>query len=416
MPSVQIKVEDGTPLAASFEIPRRYTPYVEKSSQAPVHVKVEEDAAPPAASPEKPRHYPSFSAFTEKWSQSSLRVPSPLAEEFYRSTIVKVEGEEALVHKKGLPLLCHDCERSADLIDKEKPPSETPRDLASPQPVSAIKTEAEPSPGYYIPTGAHKAKSTAPSVFSIINHQIPPTTDPSRLYHEARSPGRCTGTSSPTPCRPNTELSYLLPVTPTPFSTPNAPVNPYNRPAHLHCVPGSLLEGMRRRTKWGNRDIRDNTDDKERRARQAKQEKRAKQYKKAKQAEPATQLRSAPPAENVAENQHENPNEGAKNPEHGKTCTWYKMPFCRCCVCIMVVGSKLLRNVFVPSVVAVPRPHRNTSMIPTPKGWARRKKWWHLQRCKQPRQNVERLVDDESHAVRRIEFYAPGRVVVDREV
>jgi hypothetical protein len=55
-------------------------------------------------------------------------------------------------------------------------------------------------------------------------------------------------------------------------------------------------------------------------------------------------------------------------------------------------------------------------MIPTPKGWARRKKWWHLQRCKQPRQNVERLVDDESHAVRRIEFYAPGRVVVDREV
>jgi hypothetical protein len=169
---------------------------------------------------------------------------------------------------------------------------------------------------------------------------------------------------------------------------------------------------MRRRTKWGNRQIRDNADDKDRRARQAKQEKRAKQHKKTEREGPVIQSGSVPPVENDAENDAEDHHEisqgAAKNPEHGTTCAWYKIPFCKCCVCIMVVGTRLVRNIFVPSLVAVPRPCRTTSMVPTPNGWARRKKRWHLQRCKELPQDIDEAKRDE--------FYHSGRRVVVREI
>ena len=436
---IRIKTEDGAPLAASLEIPRRQTSRVRSPSQTPVKVKVEdveedvdedaeEDVVPVIVNTETPRRFPSFSEFQEAWSRSPLRVPTPLAREFYRCMIVKRESDELLGSEDGMPLLCHDCDRSAGIHTK-KPPTEASCDLCSPSPRSVVKfkEEAELLSGRHIPAGAYKAETISPSASPRIQHQTHPATNQSRLYHEARFSGRNTATSPPT-CRPDTEFSYLLPVTPTPFSTPNAPINPYNRPAHLHCIPGSLLEGMHRRTRWGRRDIWDKQDDKERRKRRAKHEKRAKQRKQAKQDKPVKQAARIPAripqspsarlAEYVAEDEHEISHETSHEEAesgHEQTCAWYKIPFCKCCACIMVVGTKLLRSIFIPSLVVVPRPCRTTSMIPKPKRWVRKRKWCHLQKSSKRRDGQE-VIGDESHAARRHELFIPGRVVVVREI
>ncbi|KAG9193824.1 hypothetical protein G6011_03859 [Alternaria panax] len=427
---VRIKVEEGSPLAASLEMPRHRTSHAGPSFQALVRVKVEEveESAPPlAATPEKPRRYPSFSAFQEKWSQSPLRVPTPLAEEFYRSMIVKRESDEVLGSEDGIPPLCHDCDRSAGLHTK-KPSTQAPHDSLSPSPrsvvnikreaepsqrVSAIKTEAKSSHRYHVPAGTYKVETKTPSASSKIQHQVPLIKSQSRLYQEARIPDRSTTTPSPAP-RPDTELSYLLPITPTPFSTPNAPVNPYNRPAHLHYIPGSLLEGMQRRTKWSARKITDNNNnnDTEKRDRQTKQEKRVQQCKQADRDRQAKQTSRVPvprsqplPArltEYVAESEAGILDGEAGTQTQGATCAWYKIPFCRCCACVVVGGTKLMCNMVVPSLTTVPCSSQT----------GKKKKWWRTRKCSKRRA----VVRSESHAARRSEFHVSEREVVVREV
>jgi hypothetical protein len=54
-------------------------------------------------------------------------------------------------------------------------------------------------------------------------------------------------------------------------------------------------------------------------------------------------------------------------------------------------------------------------MKPKSKGWARKRKWCHLQKISK-RRDVQEVIGDESHAARRHEFFIPGRVVVVREI
>ncbi|KAI4949290.1 hypothetical protein J4E91_005028 [Alternaria rosae] len=112
-----------------------------------VRVKVEDKSAP-----DTPPSYPSF---TTVWSKSPLRVPTTIADQFYRSTIVKKESEDILLHRDVLSLRSQTSGPSIS-SSYRRSPVEAFRDFDASHPASKLKIEEEPEKGYYIPTGASK--------------------------------------------------------------------------------------------------------------------------------------------------------------------------------------------------------------------------------------------------------------------
>jgi hypothetical protein len=292
-----------------------------------VRIKVEDKD-----SPETPQRYPSFTA---TWSKSPVRVPTPVAEQFYRSAIVKKEGEEASVSRHGLSLHSHTSGPSAS-SSYNRLAAKAFHDFDASHPASKIKTEAEPSTACYIPKGASRIKHEAQSPCPETHHQNSPYAHPITLHHEvpiknypstdsspALSRTRSHCTVAPTPeLRSETDFSYLQPITPTPFSTPYGVANPYAHSPPSYYIPGSLLEGWKRRARWGHRNRR------------------------AKRALPVLQSRCVPPVGNADEDKGVEAEEGG----HGGKCVWYKVPLGQCCEWIRGIKGKCER--------------------------ARKKKWW----------------------------------------
>ena len=318
-----------------------------------VHIKVEDKA-----DLETPPHYPSF---TTAWSKSPLRVPTPLAEQFYRSTVVKKESDVSLVHRDVLSLRSQTSGPSVSSSYKRFA-VETFRDFDASHPASKVKIEEEPEKGYYIPTGASKVKHEAASSSTNIHHRPSPTDYPNP-YHRApvkhdpasnsspdlrRTRSHCT--VAPTPeLRSETKFSYLQPITPTPFSTPYGLVNPYPPDPSSYLVSGSLIEGVQRRTKWGQRD------------RRTKRQPRA------------LQPRGAPAAEGVSGGRQNATKAGAEGTGSGGKCAWYRLSLCKCSKWICCIKAKCSR--------------------------AAKTKWW--QRSKQHQYTTERREDSGFYVVRR---------------
>jgi hypothetical protein len=98
---------------------------------------------------------------------------------------------------------------------------------------------------------------------------------------------------------------------------------------------------MKRRTKWGISNDR-----------------------RAKQTGLILQARCALSAQNVRENTDEVSQEKREIVNQGKTCTWYKVPFCKCCRWRRVLRIKC-------------------------SGGGGKRKWWRLQTCKGCQHDVE---------------------------
>ncbi|KAI4678490.1 uncharacterized protein J4E84_008746 [Alternaria hordeiaustralica] len=319
-----------------------------------VHIKVEDKA-----DLETPPHYPSF---TTAWSKSPLRVPTPLAEQFYRSTVVKKESDVSLVHRDVLSLRSQTSGPSVSSSYKRFA-VETFRDFDASHPASKVKIEEEPEKGYYIPTGASKVKHEAASSSSNVHHRRHTPTNYAGSYYKApvkedpashsspdlrRTRSHCA--VAPTPeLRSETKFSYLQPITPTPFSTPYGLVNPYPPDPSSYLVPGSLIEGVQRRTKWGQRDRR------------------------TKRQPPALQPRGAPVTEGVASDKQNATKAGAEGTGSGGKCAWYKLSLCKCSKWISCIKAKCER--------------------------AAKEKWW--QSSKQHQYTTERREDSGFYVVRR---------------
>lgn len=319
-----------------------------------VRVKVEDKSDPGI-----PPRYPSF---TTTWSTSPLRVPTPIADQFYRSTIVKKESEDVLLHRDVLSLRSQTSGPSISSSYKRSAVKAF-RDFDASHPASKIKIEEEPEKGYYIPTRASKIKHEAASSSTNLRHCHHTPTDYSSSYHKApvkecpasrsspdlkRTRSHCT--VAPTPeLRSETKFSYLQPITPTPFSTPYGFVNPYPPDSSLYYISGSSLEGVRRRTKWGQRD------------------------KRTKRVPPVLQPRSAPVAGDVADGRQDATQAGAEGTGSGGKCAWYRLSLCKCCNWIRCIKAKCSR--------------------------AAKRRWW--QKSKQHQYTTERREDSGFYVVRR---------------
>jgi hypothetical protein len=301
--------------------------------------------------------------------------------------MIKTEDEEASADNGALLLLDRDLDELTGIIDKLstlKPlcKSETPQ--------RDVKVEGcSLSQAYYIPTGASEARPSVPAVSSSAVRVTYKQTPPSDAYHHRQTNSispldlnaleqRCAKTS-PTP-RPGTELSYLKPLTPTPFSTPYGLVNPSPYAANLHCVSGSLLEGLRRRTRWGNK------------------------TRPAKQAALGTQARNGLPVERLYGIENEMSGELEGDAEQKKTCAWYKLLFCKCCKWSMTAIPQSSKSITAPPVSTSPplsklksgvvlrgqgtiqrqiRVASSSLSVPASKG-VRKKRWWQFRERKLP--------------------------------
>jgi hypothetical protein len=322
----------------------------------PVRIKAE-NASPQAPNLKIPQRHPSRA---NRKPRPPIRVPSPVAEQFYRSATRKPQEREKLPDgKKALAL--------------SQQPTQPISDHEIPQLDVKVKLQTS-SHEYYIPTGASDGNFSTQVVSSGNAHVRDSASLPSdgvehRLTEsistlDLNAPGQRHRIASPTP-RPGTGFSYLKPLTPTPFSTPYGFVNPSPYAANLHLVSGSLLEGMRRRTKWGDR------------------------AKLPKQTTLTTQARDEPPAERQCEVESNTENEDEEREHETKTCGWYKLPFCKCCTIAAIPQSSNASPPLphVESAVVLRdektsrRQMRDASLpctvIPASKGM-RRRKWWQL--------------------------------------
>ncbi|KAI4650952.1 hypothetical protein J4E93_003309 [Alternaria ventricosa] len=308
-----------------------------------VHIKVEDKA-----DPDTPPRYPSF---TTAWSKSPLRVPTPIAEQFYRSTVVKKESDVSLVHRDVLSLRSQTSGPSVSSSYKRFA-VETFRDFDASHPASKVKIEEEPEKGYYIPTGTSKIKHEEASSSTNVHHRYPSSYRKAPVKHEPasrsspdlrRTRSHCTVATAPE-LRSESKFSYLQPITPTPFSTPYGLVNPYPPDPSTYLISGSLLEGVQRRTKWGQRDRRTKR-----------------------------QPRGVPAAEGAASDKKNATKAGAEGTGSGGKCAWYKSSLCICSKWISCIKAKCSR--------------------------AAKKKWW--QRSKQHQYTTERREDSGFYVVRR---------------
>jgi hypothetical protein len=330
-----------------------------------------ENAPPQAPSLEVPQRNPSH---VNRRHRSQIRIPSPVAEQFYRSAFVKPEEEDKLPDGKEVPPLSQECTKPT--IDHEIPQ----RDVK-------VKLQG-PSHAHYIPTGASDGRFLGQAILSRNSH-VPdsaslPTYGSDGLRHgvtdstsllDLNTPEQGDSTASPAP-RPGTEFSYLKPLTPTPFSTPYGFVNLSPYAANLHFVSGSLLEGMRRRTKWGDR------------------------TRLPKQTTLMTQGRYESPAERLCEIGSKKEDEKEEGEYQTKTCAWYILPFCRCCKwtkTAIAQSSNTSRPLSHIEHAVVLRDEKTTriqtrdvslpnTVITASKG-VKRRKWWQLRHRKLPTDN-----------------------------
>jgi hypothetical protein len=314
----------------------------------PVRIKTE-NASPQTPSPEIPQRNRS----NIRNRVSPIRVASPVAEKFYRSAVIKLEEGGELPDEKEVP-------------SRNQHPTESMYNPETPHPDVKVKLQRS-SQEYYIPTGASDDKFLAqpiPSrtfrVFdSVLLHgagvQHRPTDSISTLNLNAPE------TLASPPPRPDTKLSYLKPLTPTPFSTPYGFTNPAPYAANLHFVSGSLLEGMRRRTKWADRATR-----------------------LPKQTIP---VRCDAPAEPQCGVEYEYKEEEPQQ-EGGykmKTCAWYKLPFCGCCRWTRTAMAQCPDALVSSSHVG---PGRDEHLIQeqrdasAPRKAVKKRKWWQFPRRK----------------------------------
>ncbi|KAF1943703.1 hypothetical protein EJ02DRAFT_484965 [Clathrospora elynae] len=218
-----------------------------------------------ATSVSLPRHHfstPDTSPFRTSPSPERQHVriaSSPDAEAFYRTPVSNPKAESESDEEDDLAVPGSDIEEFAGMLDKILAPaplstSQTPSD----NDIQASQDLAEQG-NHYIPTGASQAQPPSyesPSENEMTTPSLPRFPSPDHIYTTSRLRDTASMSSfdlEPTTIRPETELSFLKPTTPTPFSTPHGPVNysPYAK--NIHCVPGSKLERLRRRTKWGDR-------------------------------------------------------------------------------------------------------------------------------------------------------------------
>ncbi|KAF1833611.1 hypothetical protein BDW02DRAFT_373650 [Decorospora gaudefroyi] len=272
---IRIKIESTTPLAASLEIPRRQPCTPSRRSRQP-----------------------------------PIRIPTPVAEHFYRTTRIKTENENehAPTDTEEVAISDQDAEELAGMISQLLAPNPTTTPDSDPhEPGIKNETPSSPQTLHEIPTNSNTSKNPPASTLPPPNTQPYPSPKP-HSHHR-----------NPTPRRPSTTFSYLKPPTPTPFSTPYGPINPAPYAANIHCVSGSALEGMLRRTRWGNKGQRLEHDaavevarcvDKEK---EEEEEEGIRVTKKIK--EDGTKKRR-------------------KKPGRRTCCPWYKLPFCKCCSCV----------------------------------------------------------------------------------
>jgi hypothetical protein len=323
---VRIKAETGSPQAPNLEIPQRHLSYAHRKYRPPI------------------------------------RVPSPEAEQFYRSVTREPQERDKLPDgKKALNINQQSTQQMSD--------HETPQ--------RDVKVKLQPSSHeYYMPTGASDGNFSTQVVSSRNAHVRDSASLPSdgvehRLTEsistlDLNASGQRHSIASPT-SRPGTGFSYLKPLTPTPFSTPYGFVNPSPYAANLHLVSGSLLEGMRRRTKWGDRG------------------------KLPKQITLMTQARHEPQVERLCEVDSKTENEDEEREHETKTCAWYKLLFCKCCTIAAIPqssnASPLLPHVESAVVLRDEKTARRQirdaplpcTVMPASKE-IRKRKWWQLRR------------------------------------
>jgi hypothetical protein len=287
--------------------------------------------------------------------RSPIRVPSPVAEQFYRSVAVKTEEGGKLPKEKEVP-------------PQDQDPSKPLRDQSTHPRDAEVKLQKS-SHEYYIPTGASDSSFLAQSGLSCTARAPDSTSPPNdgirQILTESISPLDVNFASST--LRPGTELSYLKPLTPTPFSTPYGFINPSPYAANLHFVSGSLLEGMRRRTRWGDR------------ARLLKQTKLV------------TQAQCEVPIERLCGVEFKEESVQEEKEHQTKTCAWYKLPFCTCCKWSMTVipqnPNTFGSGSYVEPVGVLREGHTarrrsgdvlmSSAVIPGSKG-LRKRKWWQF--------------------------------------
>lgn len=224
------------------------------------------------------------SASAEMTTHSLVHTSVPTSEHSYHSELTRIEEEEtekATQHQDGEhPISNQALATSTSSSDKISPGIRTrntspgryaaktapaslsshTRDIVPGATPSSYSTPATPCP--------HPVESKTPSppqtplqasenpnnsVKSSPQHTHPASTSPS--LHLLST------TSLPHDPRPDTELSYLKPVSPSPFSTPYGIPNTQPYAPHLHCIPGSKLETMLRRTRWGSKEKKAATDE-----------------------------------------------------------------------------------------------------------------------------------------------------------
>jgi hypothetical protein len=330
-----------------------------------------ENAPPQAPSLEVPQRHPSH---VNRRHRSQIRIPSPIVEQFYRSAVVKPEEEDKLPDgKEVLPL---SLESTKPMNDQEV----FQRDVK-------VKLQG-PSHAHYIPNGASDGRFLAQAILSRNAHvpdnaslltygsdglRLGVTDSTSPL--DLNTPEQSDSTASSAP-RPGTEFSYLKPLTPTPFSTPYGLTNALPYATNVHFVSGSLLEGMRRRTKWGDR------------------------TRLPEQTTLMTQGRYESSTERLCDIESKKEDGKEEGKYQTKTCAWYILPFCRCCRWTKTAIAQSSNTSRPPSHIehAVVLRDEKTKRIKTrdaslpstvitaSKG-VKRRKWWQLRQRKLPTDN-----------------------------
>ena len=162
-----------------------------------------------------------------------IRVPSLLAEQYYRSVLTKIEEDEELATTEAESARLN---QDFDSLTKSLVKSENSPSASSPtfhNNLDTVKLNLEPS------QTIHRPKPT---------NLLPPT-NPRYNSSPDRAISLLPTCTSPSP---ESMFSFLKPTTPSPFSTAYGVPNTQPYAPNITCVPGSLLENKKRPTKWAH--------------------------------------------------------------------------------------------------------------------------------------------------------------------
>ncbi|KNG48163.1 hypothetical protein DDE82_004804 [Stemphylium lycopersici] len=333
-------------------------------------------------------------------SRSTIRVSSPVAEQFYRPATVKVEEDEFLKsndhtllrsnQEPSIPTTFPNALRTSRMSRKAVPTQRLLKEEAGERtcqsyyvPICAASANTP-----FTPRALHTSCTTNSGqnlCHSYISHQY----EAGHVFQAcSASQNRHSGTSSPTLSSPDTKLSYLRALTPTPFSTPYGMVNHHPYESHLHFIPGTLLEGMLRRTRWASAVPRPAS----RRQVEAEQEGGIEHegvHKVMKEGNTGGAAAAAAGSEPEVARL-----EMTYDPDpRSKTCAWYKLPFCTCCKWSITTVPVPRENIvevaceqsrrLVPDAAAAAAALPTLAPAPVPVQWNRRGaeaetkvKWW----------------------------------------